>query len=177
MNNPRNLRATVLLQSSVGKALLALGVGLALLYSSLAVAAPLPQDSPHATFLPLAQNGQTGTTPPPPVRKGAFFLNKQIKNNSADVAVDALGGMHAAYAHFVPLAEHPKAVYTFCGAGESACANPSAWQSVALGDNVEEVQLALTAAGKPRMLIVSVADNLGRDHSFAACDQRYSRPG
>jgi hypothetical protein len=105
------------------------------------------------------------------VNKGAFFFNKEIKNNSADVEIDARGVMHAAYAYFVPNAEHPRAVYTFCTGGASVCANPTAWQSVVLSDNVREVQLEVTAAGQPRLLIVSDGENLGVDHSYATCDQ------
>jgi hypothetical protein len=175
MNHPRMRRITALLQTICGKAVVALGACLALLVSSLAQAAPAPQAAgQYAAYLPFMQIGRPSappTTPAPVQGQGALFLNKQIKNNSADVAVDSAGGMHAAYAHFISNAENPKAIYTFCTAGASACANPAAWQSVALGNQVGEVQLALTGAGQPRLLIVSEASNLGRDHAYAACDQ------
>jgi hypothetical protein len=115
--------------------------------------------------------------PPPPADRGAFFLNTAIANNSADVAVDANGGMHTAYAHFVPTAENPRAVYSFCLGGAAACAQPAAWQSVALGERVREVQLDLTAAGLPRLLIVSdEAERGGIEHAYAECNAAVARP-
>lgn len=178
---------------SVNRVLLALGAILALLGSSLAFAAPAAQQrDPHTVYLPLVRGGQgtapgpgpTTPVPPTPVpptpvpptpvppQRGARFLEPVLKHASADLALDANGGMHAAYAHFIPNAEHPRAVYTFCTADPSGCADAAAWQSVALGDRVREVQLELTAQGQPRLLIVS--DEEGRDgqeYYYAACDQ------
>ena len=72
----------------------------------------------RSVYLPLvgtgsaAQPGQPQLPGQPqqpgqPQSKGAFFFNREAKNNSADVAVDGSGGMHAAYAYFTPDAEHP----------------------------------------------------------------------
>jgi hypothetical protein len=192
MKPARPRRTIAALRTAWGRALLALGACLALLGGSLALAAPVAQQGgPNTLYLPLARGGSgpapsptqpvpsptqpvpsPTTPPPPPVQSGARFLEQQIKHNSADVAIDAAGGMHAAYAHFIPTAENPRAVYTFCSAGPSACGNAAAWQSVALGEDVREVQLELTADGKPRLLIQSYVDGRpGLDYFYAECNQ------
>lgn len=117
-------------------------------------------------------NGGGPTDPGPQPERGGLFFNQAVKNNSADIEVDAAGGMHAAYGYFTPDAEHPPAVYTYCPGPARACADPAAWRAVPLGDLVEEVQLALTPAGQPRMLIVTTSTVLsgGKDYYYAACD-------
>lgn len=159
----------------IAAVLFILGGCLALLAGSLAFAAPAPQQAgPTTIYLPLVRGGQGDAPPTPtPAQRGARFLEAQLKNHSADVAIDGAGGIHAAYAHYTPSAENPRAVYTFCTAGPSGCAGAAAWQSVALGERVREVQLELTAAGTPRLLIVSEdAERGGREHWYLACDQR-----
>ncbi|HMQ29485.1 MAG TPA: hypothetical protein PKD53_02105 [Chloroflexaceae bacterium] len=182
------------LWEALGRALLALVGLLALLGGSLALAAPTAQQqqpqAAYAVYLPMVRGGgarspnQPGPapspspSPAPPTQRGARFLEPQIKHASADVALDSAGGMHAAYAHFIPSAENPRAVYTFCKAGPSGCAGASAWQSVALGERVREVQLELTATGAPRLLIVSDdPDRGGLEHHYAACDQGCASAG
>ncbi len=44
--------------------------------------------------------------------EGSLYLMPDIKGASASAQVDASGGMHAAFVHFVPLAENPAAVYS-----------------------------------------------------------------
>ncbi|KPV54054.1 hypothetical protein SE17_06010 [Kouleothrix aurantiaca] len=62
-------------------------------------------------FVPMARSIRTSTTPPPAESgQGALYLSKAIKTASASSEVDAAGGMHAAFVHFVPLADHPAAV-------------------------------------------------------------------
>ncbi|HWQ14453.1 MAG TPA: hypothetical protein VNL77_16755 [Roseiflexaceae bacterium] len=131
-------------------------------------------------YLPLAAGGKGPGQPgdpgqpgnPGPVTRGAFFFNREAKNNSADVAIDAAGGMHAAYAYFTAHVEHPPAVYTYCPGPASACATPAGWSAVQLGDLANEVQLALTPAGQPRLLIVTSSTVFpgGKDYYYAACD-------
>lgn len=181
-----SLRHAAALRAALGRALLALGACLALLGGSLALAAPAAQQQgPHAVYLPLVRTlggaapgpqqpgpEQPGPEQPAPAVRGALFLERQLKHASADVAVDAAGGMHAAYVHFIPTAENPRAVYTFCAAGPAGCGAAAAWQSVALGERVREVQLELTAAGQPRLLIVSdEPERGGQEYRYAACDQ------
>ncbi len=197
MKPSRPHRTITALRGAWTRALLALGACLALLGGSLALA---QQGGPNTIYLPLIRGGggQTQPTPSPtqptpgptqptpsptqptpaPVLSGARFLEQQIKNYSADVAIDAAGGIHAAYAHFIPTAENPRAVYTFCTAGPSACGSAAAWQSVALGEDVREVQLELTADGKPRLLIQSYEE--GRPdlaYFYAECNQGCANAG
>src|SRR5690349_14782923 len=81
----------------------------------------------YAVYLPLVSNAGSAPTNPggpdgpgnpndpgAPASNGAFFFNREAKNNSADIETDAAGGIHAAYAYFTPEAEHPPAVYTYC---------------------------------------------------------------
>lgn len=181
MNPARHARTFAALRSVRARALLAFVACLACLSGSLALAAPAAQQGgTYTVYLPLARGGSGSTTPgqptptepSAPVVSGARFLEGQIKHNSADVAVDAAGGMHAAYVHFVPNVENPRAVYTFCVAGPAGCGSASAWQSVALGERAREVQLELTTEGKPRLLIVSdEPERGGLEHHYAACDQ------
>lgn len=166
------------LRALLGRALLALGACLALLGGPLALAGPQAQPGgPNRLYLPMLRGGQGGgtPTPPPPTpgpgASGARFLEPQIKHASADLALDGAGAMHAAYVHFTPAAENPRAVYTFCAAGPAACAGAAAWRSVALGERVREVQLELSPAGAPRLLIVSDAPDGGLAHHYAACER------
>lgn len=168
---PINLRTIV--RSTLGRALLTLGAAILLIGQSLGLAAPAGQLGPYAVYLPVTHGAGSATTPPPPApgQRGARFLEAQTRHASADIAIDAASGMHAAYAHYIPSAENPRAVYTFCTAWPGGCASAAAWRSVALGERVREVQLELTAAGQPRLLIVSEdAERGGREHWYAACD-------
>ena len=81
-----------------------------------------------------------------------FFIDANKKNASAATAIDPGGGMHMAYVDSVPVANHPKASYRYCPSGQS-CATPDQWQGTEIGDRVTEVQLAVNAAGQPRMLL------------------------
>src|SRR3712207_3278541 len=54
----------------------------------------------------------------------------------------------------------------------SGCENPANWQSVALAEQVNEVQLELTPAGTPRLLIrrASTTHQGGYDYLYAQCE-------
>ena len=129
--------------------------------------------TPRSTnlYLPLVMRGGPPVPPPPPAR-GALYIDKTVKAASAASAVDASGGMHAAYRHFIPDAERPPAVYAYCPPPADQCGDPARWKTVKLADLVQEVQLALTPAGQPRLLIVatSTVHNGGKDYWYAACD-------
>ena len=112
----------------------------------------------------------TATPTPPPGTEGALFLNTTNKTDSASTAVDAAGGFHFAYAAYVRDASGQRpAYYAYCAAN---CGIESSWGKVSLSDDVEveEVQLALTTDGHPRLLLRG--DNLSFDTQFqyAACD-------
>jgi len=92
------------------------------------------------------------------------------------MAVDAQGGIHMAYYYYEPEYgdEFPNpthAVYRYCAA---RCDDGSSWSEVALpGTNkVNQVQLALTRAGQPRLLIRIDRPNIfvPYEYHYAACD-------
>jgi hypothetical protein len=118
-------------------------------------------------FLPMAVKSGSVT---PPSTAGSIFLNRTVKTASASTAIDGSGGYHVAYIHYVPEAEHPPAVYGFCSG--TGCKDKANWREVTLLDKTREVQLALTAAGQPRLLIVTSSEvyNGGKDYHYAECN-------
>ena len=163
------------------RTLLLAGLALALL----AVLRPLAahaQESAQNTFtllLPFVTlNGAGGNTqPPPPAPRKAVFLETSQKIGTGSLVADGQGGLHTAYAHIVPIAEHPQAVYEYCAPGAD-CGQAASWSGVVLADNVLEVQLAVTAAGQPRLLIRTQSAQTGydSDYLYAACDQACTNP-
>jgi hypothetical protein len=148
--------------------------------------APLPQAGEPAIYVPLASNGKPGAgnqqpppPPPPPPTGGSFFVTTQIRTNSAAIAVDGQGGMHMAFTFFIPDAENPPAVYGYCPPLPNAgCADPDAWQAVAFDNKVHEVQLALTPAGTPRLLIRKAREGYNSDeYVYAECDTDCTEAG
>lgn len=180
MTVPAHDRSPHARRATLRRVLLAVSACLTLVASSLTLAAPLAQQpGPTSVYLPLIRGGQGAGDPDAPVtptpvpdQRAARFLEPTIKHASAALALDSAGGMHAAYAHFLPTAENPRAVYTYCTVGPAGCGSAASWQSVALGERVREVQLALTAQAQPRLLIVSdEPEQGGQLYSYAACDQ------
>jgi hypothetical protein len=118
--------------------------------------------------------------PPPPPPKGlagGVFLMREPKTVGADVAVDARGGIHVAFAGYVGYGTLSPGYYFYCD-GTAACADPARWQGVMFGSTKEEyivkAELALTPAGGPRMLLYN--DYNGRTYSYAACDADCTNP-
>ena len=111
-------------------------------------------------------------------RRGALYLTKAVKTASASAQVDGNGGMHAAYVHYVPAPDPSPAVYAFCAPPTARCADAATWSSVQLADDTRDVQLQLTPAGQPRLLIVarSTVYPNGKDYLYAACDSACSEP-
>jgi hypothetical protein len=100
--------------------------------------------------------------------RGALFLNRSDKTNSAAIAVDANGGTHVAYAAFNRDANGKEpAYYAYCAA---SCINIASWGVAKLSDRVQEVQLALDPGGHPRLLIRMRDQNLDTFYQYAACD-------
>lgn len=137
-----------------------------------------PQD--NNVFVPLLVAKRKATPPPPgpqPIQ-GAFFVQPDTKTGSAAIAVDKQGGMHLAYRYYLPDDEHPAAVYLYCPSQSTNCADPAKWTGVSMADYVNEVQLGLTPAGQPRLLIRlnSTQVALGNDFYYAACDQSCTDP-
>jgi hypothetical protein len=129
-------------------------------------------------YIPMIVGGARGTVIPPtptptptstpPGSEGALFLNRTKKTDSASAAVDAAGGFHLAYAAYGPMVDGNEAYYAYCAA---SCGTASSWGTVILIDRVEEVQLALTATGHPRLLLRGPNPDWNADfYKYAACD-------
>lgn len=135
----------------------------------------------YQVFVPLVINGGTSTTPPPPPpppppSSGGIFLDRTVKTASASTAIDAAGGYHTAFVHYVADVEGTPAVYGYCA---TDCAKAANWRYAQLLDKTREVQLALTATGQPRLLIVtsSAVYSGGKDYHYATCDANCTESG
>ncbi|HVG49444.1 MAG TPA: hypothetical protein VM899_15075 [Rubellimicrobium sp.] len=104
--------------------------------------------------------------------RAGFFAESERATASADLALDGAGGLHMAYVHWEPTAEGAEAVYATCATGPEACASFEAWSTVELLPAASRVQVAVTADGRPRLLIVSTSQTQGGgyDYSYAECN-------
>jgi hypothetical protein len=141
-------------------------------------------------FLPLVRSSDRGaqtptataTTPgnPPPVGNISLarFVEQTLKTSDANVVVDANGGSHMAFYYYEStFDDHPtSAVYAYC---PSQCEQGDRWQQVQLAEAVNEVQLALDPAGKPRLLIRADSEVHipGQDYIFAECNDTCTTVG
>jgi hypothetical protein len=142
----------------------------------------------HLPFI--ANSGQTGApisptpvtptplppTPVPPTpAAGALFLDRTRQTNSASLQVGEDGAMHIAYAAFGldGNGQNP-AFYATCDPGVAACDDAAAWRIVALSNDVQEVQLRLTPADQPRLLL-RTGSGAGA-FQYAACDDACTLP-
>lgn len=145
-----------------------------------------PTSSATATTTTTATATVTATpTPPPAARLGTgIFMDTQWRTSSSSLAVDAQGGKHLAYVYFEPVhtadphggANPTTAVYRFCAA---QCEQVENWSTVRLGEHVSEVQIELTPAGQPRLLLLVRAEAAwGRAdrYVYAECDAQCSQP-
>jgi hypothetical protein len=163
--------------------LFTVGPALAARFSATAEAQEAAPAAQNPVFIPLAVKPGGGTTPPPPpptkppVVAGGVFLHQNPQTVSADVAVDSRGGLHAAYAGYVGYGSVSPGYYMYCD-GSAKCTNPDAWKGVMFGsakeDYIVKVELALTAAGQPRLLLYN--DYNGRIFSYAACNADCANP-
>ncbi len=142
---------------------------------------PMMQQQVSGSQAPTPTPTQPPTTPTPPPTPtsgdvGGLFLTRSPQTVSADIAVDAAGGVHVAYAGYVGYGTLSPGYYGYCGQ-PAACANPANWQIVSFGsgrDYVVKVELELTAAGQPRLLLYN--DDNGRIYTYAACDANCGNP-
>jgi hypothetical protein len=96
------------------------------------------------------------------------------KTYSASSAIDASGGMHFGYsAYVVDSNGHRPAYYAYCS---SDCGNAANWATVSLSDDINGVQLALTQAGHPRMLLRGDDPSYNTLYQYAACDISCTNP-
>jgi hypothetical protein len=120
---------------------------------------------------------ETPTVTPEPVtpepgaqEPWARFADTRWNTNSASIALDAEGGIHLAYHYYEAVGDGAPThgVYAYCAA---ACDGAANWQSVALGEQVNEIQLELTADGRPRLLYRVPTLNNGNTYYYAECNQ------
>jgi len=188
-------RSTVKFRRFFRTALLLLPIGVFILSGALPAFAQGPGDS---IFLPLLSSGGSGggnpppTQPPPtqrsptqtppdeqPITIKKFFVEPDTKTTNAAVAIDPDGGKHLAYNYYLPYAEHPAAVYLYCPPNLD-CGEGANWSGVSMLDEVEEVQMALTPDGNPRLLVKTGSshsqDGTGFDFYYVACDGNCTDP-
>jgi hypothetical protein len=143
---------------------------------SAAYAQPRAQDQGYPIYLPLVMGGSTSQipSPPAPLSRAGFFSLPNWLTYSAATAVDAKGGVHLAL--FVsdeghddqPL--HEPALYSYCPGPLTACADPAQWSDpVQFGERVNEVQVALTHDGRPRLLVRRSGSRFN-EYDYYACD-------
>lgn len=135
----------------------------------------------HAVYLPLlVKPGTTQPTPtptPPPGNsgEGALFLDRTRQTNSAYIKVDGSGRMHVAYAAFgLDSNNQSAAYYRTCQPATTDCSQVANWPGIALSNDVQEVQLQLTAVGQPRMLLKTGSGS--GYFQYAACDNNCTNP-
>jgi hypothetical protein len=93
------------------------------------------------------------TQPPTQPTVRGWFNQPEKKTGASAIAMDAQGGMHMAFRDHVPFADKPAAYYAYCPPPTSQCSDPAKWSNLSLGGPVDDVQLKLTPAGQPRMLV------------------------
>lgn len=128
----------------------------------------------NSIYLPLVSNSGKGDSEQPGTQVPlAMFLAPTWRTSNANVVVDAAGGEHVAFYYYeLKIEDRPThAIYAYC---PRQCDKGENWKSIAFfqGKLVNEVQLALNNAGKPRLLIRTTSDSVptGNDFYYAACD-------
>jgi hypothetical protein len=115
---------------------------------------------------------------PAPQQPIGLFAEVDWKTSSASIAIDGANGTHIAFAHYEAKdgTAPSSAGYLYCAA---SCDQEANWQSVMLGQEVDEVQLKFTSAGRPRLLLraQSKVYSGGWDYIYAACDQNCTSAG
>ena len=136
-------------------------------------------DAPvNSLWIPFADSGKEGNDggnppppPPPPVETKAWarFTDTQWNTNSASLVTDANGGMHIAYHYYEAANDNAPTdgVYAYCARDCESAAN---WKSVTIGAMVNEIQLALTADGRPRILYRVSSEQNGQIFYYAECN-------
>lgn len=110
---------------------------------------PVPVTSTPAPITP------TPTPPPSGGDEEGFFPVRDHKTNFPMAATDSQGGMHLTYLSFDKNADGKNpAYYAYCAPG-AACGNFANWRQVTLWDKVQSVQLKVTPAGQPRLLLAT----------------------
>jgi len=164
-------------------------VGLIFTILPRAQAAPTIAQNTHSrVYLPLVRATSNTSSPSPspspspaPGAAGALFFG-DASFRSADIAVDAQGGMHVAFTKIPPLSytgEAKPVYYAYCPPTNlGACANQNTWSLVELSNDMPFVQLELTPQGQPRMLLhndgVYLENQAGTYYQYAECNAQCS---
>jgi hypothetical protein len=139
-------------------------------------------------YLPLVRGAKPPPPPPPSqpppstppaVRAGHFALTDWL-TYSAATAVDAQGGVHRAMFVSDERHEHEAlnqpALYSYCPGPAAACSDPTQWSAPLLIDErVNEVQVAVTSDGKPRLLVRRSGARFN-EYDYFACDSACTEP-
>jgi hypothetical protein len=103
--------------------------------------------------------------------------------HSIDIAVDADGGMHTAF-YTWHHAEHKNVYYGYCPPTDlGACGSPEGWSFVPISDEMYFIEIEVTPAGKPRVLMYNdkTYPNESRDpktlYRYAECDDDCTSAG
>ncbi len=178
-------------------AALSLAVWIAVYPIPIAQAAAVAQ--PYDIFLPLTLTGSAtdpgdepgdddpgdddpgDEEPEEPVAANALFLDEEIQSGSADIAIDPQGGVHTAFYFYqeVEGVDTPVMIYLYCAGPIDTCGNVGSgkWSGITAFSNVYEVQLELTAQGRPRILVrASSSDGSGSDYIYLECNQNCTDP-
>lgn len=142
-----------------------------------------PTTTPTSTTaIAVPPTATTTTTAVPGGPSGALLFGKDDSYRSADVAVDAQGGMHVAFSKIAPSIDntHKPVFYGYCPPTNLAtCARLDGWTLTPVLDTGADdwpwVQLELTPGGKPRLLIMrnmwfEGRFSAGKQWVYAACD-------
>lgn len=163
---PRALAAAVAMLAIIGIGALATGAQ--------------AQRGPLKTYLPLVVQPAGKAAPPPTPAPGGGvgeMLFSRSSTRSADVAVDARGGIHSVAVRDNPrFPDDPEAlIYAYCPpANLGRCAERAAWSFVELAADAPFAQIALTPQGKPRILYEEGAG--AATYVYAACDAECTNP-
>lgn len=139
-----------------------------------------PSPTPTATRTTVPNGGATPSPTPTATAtqdtSSQFFVATDQKTGSANIAVDANGGVHLALYAEVPVNNKlSNALFYFYCAGPLAhCGglDSGQWQGMSGLYGVREVQLELNSAGQPRLLIQadSVVYSGGKDYIYLECN-------
>jgi hypothetical protein len=95
--------------------------------------------------------------------------NDVMPSRLPHIAVDAAGGVHAVYAANAPDSQGRRpAYYAYCA---SDCSSTGRFGTIALSDGLDDAQIQLTAAGKPRILLATQLSSVSTiAHEYWSCD-------
>lgn len=109
-----------------------------------------------------------------------YFVGAEepLPTYGTSVAIDAEGGIHAAYAVYAGSDSGRRpAVYAYC---PGDCSTPSNWTHVRLGETVQDVRIALDPEGHPRLLLFGPKPDpetqFRVQYQYAACDSGCDTP-